>query len=66
MASILRWFQHDGQRCRAYFRTDPHSGRTQLVIRGPRGERVMDGVQGRRLEDFAEDELRSLATAGRL
>lgn len=60
MAAILRWFDINGERHRAWFRaTGP--GTRELVLAGPCGEVATDAVPAGSLEELTETQLAELA-----
>jgi hypothetical protein len=61
MSLILRWFEDDGERHRAFFRQHEASGRRELVIAGRDWQHATPEVGVSRLEDLSEDALVELA-----
>jgi hypothetical protein len=64
MSLILRWFYHNGERHRAFFREDPASRERELVIAGPDWETAVD-TRAPRLEDFSDEMLVDMARSSR-
>jgi hypothetical protein len=65
MSLILRWFEANGERHRAFFREREPAGERELVIAGPNWQCVTREASDARLEDFSEDALVDLAMNGR-
>jgi hypothetical protein len=59
MAAILRWFEVDGRRHRAYFRQST-SGTRELVFAGPDVLTALESVQVSTLEDLSDGDLEDL------
>jgi hypothetical protein len=64
MSTILRWFEVEGQRHRAWFRQGGE-GRRELVIAGPGWQASAGEVAAPILEDFTEYQLIELAASAR-
>jgi hypothetical protein len=64
MTAILRWFQYDGHRHRAWYR---HSddGRRELVVAGPDFQYSVPDEQATFLDDLPETRLADLVMEGR-
>jgi hypothetical protein len=63
MATILRWFDVDGERHRAYFR-QTQTGRRELVLGGRDWQASVGDVRASTLEELRDQELTELvATA---
>jgi hypothetical protein len=61
MSLILRWFEDNGERHRAFFRQHEASGGRELVIAGRDWQYATPEVAASRLEDLSEDSLVELA-----
>jgi hypothetical protein len=61
MSLILRWFEDNGERHRAFFRQHEASGRRELVIAGRDWQHATPEIGASRLEDLSEDALVELA-----
>jgi hypothetical protein len=64
MSTILRWFEVDGRRHRAWFR-EADEGQRELVIAGPDWQAPVGEVPVSVLEDFSEHQLTELALSAR-
>jgi hypothetical protein len=65
MSVILRWFEANGERHRAFFREGEPTGERELVIAGPDWQYVTRQPDTTRLEDLSEDALVDLARNAR-
>jgi hypothetical protein len=61
MSLIMRWFEANGERHRAFFREQEPTGRRELVIGGPDWQYATPDPDVARLEDLSEDTLIGLA-----
>lgn len=66
MPSILRWFEHDGVRHRAWVRYDADATITNarpaaLVVAGPGWEEVIDGIAAEDVDRLSPEVLTDLA-----
>jgi hypothetical protein len=61
MSLILRWFEDNGERHRAFFRQREATGGRELVIAGRDWQHATPEIAASRLEDLSEDTLVGLA-----
>jgi hypothetical protein len=61
MSLILRWFEDNGERHRAYFRQHEATGSRELVIGGRDWQETAPVTGSTRLEDLSDDLLVDLA-----
>jgi hypothetical protein len=64
MTAILRWFEYDGRRHRAWFRHD-EAGHREIVVAGPDWQVALPHEPAASLDEIPEDRLVDLASHGR-
>jgi hypothetical protein len=61
MSAILRWFEYDGRRYRAWFRQSD-DGRRELVLAGPDWQAPVPGAAPASLDELSDDRLNDLVS----
>jgi hypothetical protein len=61
MSAILRWFEYDGRRYRAWFRQND-DGHRELVLAGPGWQAQVPGAAPASLDELSDDRLNDLVS----